>query len=118
MIHGLRTIAPVPLGMAASWDPQLYERVQAMAAREARAVGIHWAFAPMVEQAMADKMWANGEEFTMADCSAGPALFYADKVVPFGAARHAAAYLARLRERPSYARALREAEPYLQQFPG
>ena len=49
VIHGLRTIAPVPLGMAASWDPQLYEQVQAMAACEARAVGIHWAFAPMLD---------------------------------------------------------------------
>jgi beta-glucosidase len=56
VIHGLRTIAPVPLGMAASWDPQLYERVQAMAAREARAVGIHWTFAPMVDIAR-DPRW-------------------------------------------------------------
>jgi beta-glucosidase len=56
VIHGLRTIAPVPLGMAASWDPQLYERVQAMAAREARAVGIHWTFAPMLDIAR-DPRW-------------------------------------------------------------
>jgi beta-glucosidase len=56
VIHGLRTIFPVPLGMAASWDPQLYERAQAMAAREARAVGIHWAFAPMVDIAR-DPRW-------------------------------------------------------------
>jgi beta-glucosidase len=56
VIHGLRTIAPVPLGMAASWDPQLYERVQAMAAREARAAGIHWAFAPMLDIAR-DPRW-------------------------------------------------------------
>src|SRR5260370_33587854 len=46
VIHGLRTIFPVPLGLAASWDPELAEQVQATAAREARAVGIHWAFAP------------------------------------------------------------------------
>src|SRR5215472_15105362 len=45
VIHGLRTIFPVPIGLAASWDPALVERVQASAAREARAVGIHWAFA-------------------------------------------------------------------------
>ncbi|GIV94246.1 glycoside hydrolase family 3 N-terminal domain-containing protein [Chloroflexus aurantiacus] len=56
VIHGLRTIFPVPLGMAASWDPQLYERVQAIAAREARAVGIHWTFAPMVDIAR-DPRW-------------------------------------------------------------
>ncbi len=56
VIHGLRTISPVPIGMAASWDPQLYERVQAMAAREARAVGIHWTFAPMLDIAR-DPRW-------------------------------------------------------------
>jgi beta-glucosidase len=47
VIHGLRTIFPVPLAMAASWDPALAERAQSVAASEARAVGIHWAFAPM-----------------------------------------------------------------------
>ena len=56
VIHGLRTISPVPLGMAASWDPELYERAQAMAAREARAVGIHWTFAPMLDIAR-DPRW-------------------------------------------------------------
>ena len=47
VIHGLRTIFPVPIAMAASWDPETIEAGQAVAAREARAVGIHWAFAPM-----------------------------------------------------------------------
>src|SRR5919202_268781 len=56
VIHGLRTIFPVPLGLAASWDPELAERVQAVAAREARAAGIHWAFAPMVDIAR-DPRW-------------------------------------------------------------
>jgi beta-glucosidase len=56
VIHGLRTIFPVPLGLAASWDPQLAEQVQTIAAREARAVGIHWAFAPMVDIAR-DPRW-------------------------------------------------------------
>jgi beta-glucosidase len=49
VIHGLRTILPVPIAMAASWDLETIERGQAVAAREARAVGIHWAFAPMVD---------------------------------------------------------------------
>jgi len=72
----------------------------------------------MIDQAMATKTWATGETFTMADCSAAPALFYADKVMPFGEThRHAAAYLERLTERPSYARALKEAEPYFKFFP-
>jgi beta-glucosidase len=56
VIHGLRTIFPVPLGLAASWDPQLVEQVQATAARDARAVGIHWTFAPMVDIAR-DPRW-------------------------------------------------------------
>ena len=56
VIHGLRTIFPVPIGMAASWDPETIERGQSVAAREARAVGIHWAFAPMVDIAR-DPRW-------------------------------------------------------------
>ncbi len=56
LIHGLRTILPVPIAMAASWDPATIEAGQAMAAREARAVGIHWAFAPMVDIAR-DPRW-------------------------------------------------------------
>jgi beta-glucosidase len=56
VIHGLRTILPVPIAMAASWDPGTIERGQAVAAREARAAGIHWAFAPMVDIAR-DPRW-------------------------------------------------------------
>ena len=56
VIHGLRTIFPVPIAMAASWDPDIIERSQSVAAREARAVGIHWTFAPMVDIAR-DPRW-------------------------------------------------------------
>jgi len=49
VVHGLRTIFPVPLAMAATWDPELVEQSQAVAAREARASGIHWTFAPMLD---------------------------------------------------------------------
>jgi beta-glucosidase len=49
VIHGFRTILPVPIALAASWDPETVERGQVVAAREARAVGIHWTFAPMVD---------------------------------------------------------------------
>jgi len=56
VIHGLRTIFPVPIAMAASWDLETIERGQAVAAREARAVGIHWAFAPNVDIAR-DPRW-------------------------------------------------------------
>jgi len=56
VIHGLRTIFPVPIAMAASWDPASIEESQRIAAREARAVGIHWTFAPMVDIAR-DPRW-------------------------------------------------------------
>jgi beta-glucosidase len=56
VIHGLHTIFPVPLGMAASWDPQLVEQAQGVAAAETRAVGVHWAFAPMLDIAR-DPRW-------------------------------------------------------------
>jgi glutathione S-transferase len=70
------------------------------------------------EQALAGKTWAMADGFSMADCSAAPALFYADKVVPLGDAHpNTAAYLQRLCARPSFARVLREAEPYFKLFP-
>ena len=56
VIHGFRTIFPVPLAMAASWDPSVAERGQTVAAREARSVGINWTFAPMVDIAR-DPRW-------------------------------------------------------------
>ena len=72
----------------------------------------------MVDQAMAENVWAMGDGFTMADCAAAPSLFYAYKVAPFGTKfPNAAGYLDRLTKRPSFARALREAEPYMNLFP-
>lgn len=56
VIHGLRTMMPVPIALAASWCPATAEEGQAVAAREARAVGIHWTFAPMVDIAR-DPRW-------------------------------------------------------------
>jgi len=73
----------------------------------------------LIEQDIAGKTWAMGEAFSMADCAAAPALFYADKVMPFaGTHKNTAAYFGRLMERASYARALREAQPYFAMFPG
>ena len=56
VIHGFRTVFPVPLAMASSWDPAVVERAQSIAAREARAVGVRWTFAPMVDIAR-DPRW-------------------------------------------------------------
>jgi glutathione S-transferase len=72
----------------------------------------------MIEQHLAGKLWLMGDHFSMADCSAAPALFYGDKVVPLGDVYpNTSAYLQRLRERPAFARVLREAEPYFKFFP-
>jgi glutathione S-transferase len=72
----------------------------------------------MIDQEMATGTWAMGEAFSLADCAAAPALFYANEVVPFGDGhRHVAAYFGRLKARPSYARVLSEAEPYFSMFP-
>jgi len=56
VIHGFHTIFPVPLALASSWDPALVEQVQGVAASEARAVGVRWTFAPMVDIAR-DPRW-------------------------------------------------------------
>jgi beta-glucosidase len=56
VIHGFHTIFPVPIAMAASWDPKMVEGAQSVAASEARAVGINWTFAPMVDIAR-DPRW-------------------------------------------------------------
>jgi len=56
VIHGYRTIFPIPLGEAASWDPAAAERSAAIAAAEARAAGVAWTFAPMVDVAR-DARW-------------------------------------------------------------
>jgi beta-glucosidase len=56
VIHGFRTIFPVPIAMAASWDPAAAIKAQTIAAKEARAVGIDWAFAPMLDIAR-DPRW-------------------------------------------------------------
>jgi glutathione S-transferase len=72
----------------------------------------------MIDREVAARTWAMGETFGLADCAAAPALFYGSMVVPFGDAhRNVAAYLERLKARPSFARVLREAEPYFSMVP-
>lgn len=72
----------------------------------------------IAERDMTSRRWATGDDFSMADCAAAPALFYAAKVLPYADSHpHLAAYLERLKARPSYARVLKEAEPYFHMFP-
>ena len=72
----------------------------------------------VLDQEMASRTWATGEAFTMADCAAAPALFYADTLAPFaGTYDNLGSYLDRLIARPSFARVLDEAQPYFGLFP-
>lgn len=65
-----------------------------------------------------DGPWAMGADFTLADCAAMPALYYANEVAPFEARwKKLAAYLELLKRRPSVARVLDEAGPYFHMFP-
>jgi glutathione S-transferase len=61
--------------------------------------------------------WAMGETFTLADCAALPALYYADYATPLAGWPGLAAYLERLKARPSVARVLDEARPFFKYFP-
>jgi glutathione S-transferase len=72
----------------------------------------------IIDEEMEAKTWAMGNAFGMADCAAAPAMYYANLVMPLGREHgNAAAYLGRLLERPSFARAVREAQPYRALFP-
>src|SRR5262245_51778285 len=84
--------------------------------QQARAL-LHQAYA-VIESTMEAKTWAIGEDFTLADCAAAPALFYANTVSPVpGEHKQLSAYLDRLMRRASFARVLEEAEPYFGLFP-
>ncbi|MGB8214859.1 MAG: beta-glucosidase BglX [Anaerolineales bacterium] len=102
VIHGYRTIFPVPLAMASSWDPSVAERAQTVAAREARAAGLHWTFGPMLDIAR-DARWGRivegaGEDPCLGAAMAaaqvrgfqGPSLGAPDHVV--ACAKHFAGY--------------------------
>lgn len=72
----------------------------------------------IIDNDMASRAWAAGDAFTMADCAAAPALFYANQVMPFGNThRNAIRYFDRLLARPSFARVVEEAKPYFALFP-
>ena len=73
VIHGFRTVFPVPLAQAAAWDPDLAQRTARAAAVEATASGIHWTFAPMVDIAR-DPRWGRVVEGTGEDPFLGAAL--------------------------------------------
>lgn len=92
------------------------EHKDAYGAKEARSL-LDTAYA-WLEQTMTNRTWAAGENFSLADCGAAPALFYADWTHPIPQTHaHLRAYRQRLLARPSFARAVDEARPYRSYFP-
>ncbi|KAF1722440.1 beta-glucosidase BglX [Pseudoxanthomonas wuyuanensis] len=102
VIHGMRTVFPIPLGEAASFEPELAERTARATAVEATAAGLHWTFAPMVDVAR-DQRWGrvaetSGEDTFLACAFAvarvrgfqGPDLTAADSLL--ASLKHFAAY--------------------------
>lgn len=72
----------------------------------------------LIEGRMGDHAWAAGDGFSMADCAAAPALFYAATIRPFAPEQvRLAAYFERLMARPSVARVIGEARPFFQYYP-
>ena len=73
VIHGFRTTFPIPLGMASTWNPDLVQRAARVAAKEASASGVRWAFSPMVDIAR-DARWGRMAEGAGEDPFLGAAL--------------------------------------------
>jgi glutathione S-transferase len=72
----------------------------------------------MIDRQMADRRWAIGEDFSIADCAAASALFFVETLLPFSKTHpNLAAYFERLVDRPSFARVLAEAKPYFHFYP-
>ena len=72
----------------------------------------------MIDKEVASRTWAMGDAFSLADCAAAPALFYGNMAVPFGGEhKNLSAFFERLKARPSFARVLKEAEPYFGMVP-
>ena len=95
VIHGYRTIFPIPLAEAGTWDPEIAEATARSAAREARAAGVNWTFAPMVDIAR-DPRWGRIAEGSGEDPYLG-SLMAAARVRGFqtsilATAKHFAAY--------------------------
>lgn len=73
IIHGYRTIYPVPLGLSATWDPQLVEDLSHMSATEATTAGVKWFYSPMVDISR-DARWGRSTEGAGEDAYLGAAM--------------------------------------------
>lgn len=100
----------------------VFDRIRAEATRDPHGVAeartmLETSYA-WLDNVMADRTWAAGDDFSLADCGAAPFLFYADWTHSIDSAfRHVHAYRARLLARPSFARAVNEARPFRHYFP-
>ena len=97
------------------------DRLRAKGERDATGVAnaraqMHTASA-MLDAHLAGRTWLSGDAFTMADCAATAALYYGNLTTPFADYPAISAYFARLMARPSFARVVKEAEPYRHMFP-
>jgi len=111
----LHVMTPVQhaVGGALSGDPDKRREGLAHAAEK-----LEWAYA-WLEQRLAGRTWAAGDGFSLADCAAAPALFYATTYVPLAPPQaHLAAYLARLLAHPAVALTLDAARPWFKFYPG
>lgn len=105
---------PMQMQVAQALRPE--ERRDQLAIAQAKAT-LDMAY-ELVDRQLAHKEWATGNAFSMADCAAAPALFYASIVQPFPKSRRdLTQYFERLMARPSVSRVLKEAQPYFDLFP-
>jgi glutathione S-transferase len=100
----------------------VFDTIRPEASRDAYGVGEARAMLDRtyawLDATMADREWAAGSEFSLADCAAAPSLFYADWVHPIAPSfKNVRGYRKRLLARPSFARAVEEARPYRGLFP-
>lgn len=112
------------------WDLHVHEHMQQLVANKLRPEAHRDAYGAaqrraaiersyaIADRALEGRTWSAGESFSIADCAAAPALFFAQRIVPFAGNTRVEAYFARLSERPSVARAFAGAAPYLAMFPG
>ena len=109
------------LHVMSAFQPIVTNRLRPPEQRDALAVetahaNLRKAYA-VIEQRLDGRTWAAGETFSLADCAAAPSLFYAAIAEPLDGFPVTAAYRQRLLERPSVARAIREANPFFRMFP-
>jgi len=105
---------PVVTLLFESWKPEANRNSEAIERARFRA-GVMYDY---MDRHLGNGQWTLGEEFTMADCAAAPALLYAQRVFPFEERKNIRAYWERLSARPSWKRVLAEAEPYLKALQG